>query len=92
MRATILAGLALSIVLFTPPPAQALGGEAQWCRLERDAARGGECIFYTYAQCAASTERLNGGGCYQNPFYRGGAAPAAIRGVRRHKPRHDAIR
>jgi hypothetical protein len=92
MREIIIAGLALSAVLAALPPAGAMGGEAQWCRLERDGARGGECIFYTFAQCAASTERLNGGGCYENPNYRGGATPAAVRGVRRHKPRHAATR
>jgi hypothetical protein len=55
--------------------------ESQWCRLVRDGDRGGsECIFYTFAQCAASSERLNGGGCYENPGYRGRLTPATIRG------------
>ena len=93
MREIILAGLALSAVLSVAPPAAALGGEAQWCRLERHGGKGSECAFYTFAQCAASTERLNGGGCYENPFYHGSPAPAAVRGVRRHRSRyHDATR
>jgi len=89
MRALILAGLALSAFLIIPPGAEAMGGEAEWCRLLRDGDRGGsECLFHTLAQCAASTERLNGGGCYQNPNYRGSSMPVAVRAVHRHKPHH----
>jgi len=76
------------------------GGEAQWCRLFKEGGRGGgECAFYTFEQCAASTERLNGGGCYQNPFYRSSSNPAVTQGMRAevahhhlplHKPRPDS--
>jgi len=94
MRALILAGLALSAVLIIPPRAEAMGGEAPWCRLVRDGERGGgECIFYSFSQCAMSSERLNGGGCYENPDHRGGSTPAAGRGTEgkvsyRQVPRH----
>jgi len=90
MRRFILAGLTLSAAFAVP---QQASSEAQWCRAGREAG-GKECIYYTFEQCAASTERLNGGGCIENPNYHG--TPAAIRGVRaiqhhapRHKPRHD---
>jgi hypothetical protein len=99
MRISIFAGLALSAALIDPPQAAALGGEAQWCRIAR-AGEGRECMFYTFEQCAASTERLNGGGCYENPWYRGGPTPAGVRADRakvrqgpQHKPhRNDANR
>jgi len=95
MRRFIFAGLALSAVLIDPPQAVALGGDAQWCRVGRDVGGRG-CDFYTFEQCAASTERLNGGGCYENPWYRGGPTPAGVRADRakvhqgmQHKPRRD---
>jgi hypothetical protein len=93
MRALILAGLALSSVLIIPPQAEAMGGEAQWCRLVRDGERGGgECIFYSFAQCAMSSERLNGGGCYENPYHRGGSTPAAGRGTEGKVSYHQVLR
>jgi len=71
------------------PQAAATGGEAQWCRLFKEGERGGgECAFYTFEQCAASTERLNGGGCYENPFYRGSLNPAVTGGMRAEVARH----
>jgi len=80
MHKLIFAGLALSAglsaALIDPPQASALGNEAQWCRIARDAG-GRDCSFYTFAQCAASTERLDGGGCYENPNYRGNSSFAA---------------
>jgi hypothetical protein len=97
MRKLIFIGLALSAALIVPPAAEAMEGDAQWCRAQRSEG-GRECIYYTFEQCAASTERLNGGGCVENPNYRGGSTPAATRGVRprlahhrvpRHRPRHD---
>jgi hypothetical protein len=82
------------------PQAAAMGGESQWCRLFKEGERGGgDCVFYTFEQCAASTERLNGGGCYENPYYHGSSIPAVTRGVRAevahhhvppHKPRPDS--
>jgi hypothetical protein len=89
MRNLMLAGLALSTVLVAPPQAVAFGRAGQWCRLARASERGGECTFHTFEQCAASTERLNGVGCYQNPFYRGSWPPAADRAVRHQMPRHN---
>jgi hypothetical protein len=93
MRRFILAGLTLSATLAVLPWTEAMGSEAAWCRAGREAG-GKECIYYTFEQCAASTERLNGGGCIENPNYHG--TPAAVRGERpirhqalRHKPRHD---
>jgi hypothetical protein len=87
MRKLILLALALSSAAFIVPRAEAMGGEAQWCRVGRDVG-GRDCSFYTFAQCAASTERLDGGGCYQNPNYRGNVAPAA-RGIPAPKPHTD---
>ena len=87
MRSFILAGLALSAPLMVTM--QAEGGS--WCRIARDAG-GRDCSFNSFAQCAASTERLNGGGCIENPNYRGGSTREAIREERtihhRHR-RHD---
>jgi hypothetical protein len=91
MRRFILAGLALSATLVAP---QQASSEAQWCRTGR-AEGGHQCMYYTFEQCAAATERLNGGGCIENPNYHGSSTPAAIRGVRaiqHHAPRqrrHD---
>jgi hypothetical protein len=91
MRKLIFAGLALSAglsaALIDTPQASALGNEAQWCRIARDAG-GRDCSFYTFAQCAASTERLNGGGCYENPNYRGNSSYAATLPARAKEPRH----
>jgi hypothetical protein len=96
MRRFILAGLVLSATLIIPMGATSTA--AEWCRLAR-AEGGRECIFHTFEQCAASTERLNGGGCVPNTFG-DSAPPAGIRGVRairhqvpRHRPHHhDADR
>ena len=95
MRTFIFIGLAMSATLIDPPQAAALGGEAQWCRIARGG-EGRECMFYTLEQCAASTERLNGGGCYENPNYNGVPPPAGIRAERSkarqappYKPRRD---
>jgi hypothetical protein len=96
MRKLIFIGLASSAALIDPPQAAALGGEAQWCRIARGDA-GRECMFYTFEQCAMATERLNGGGCYENPNYHD-LAPAGVRGGRakvrqgpQQKPRRDDI-
>ncbi len=85
MRTLILAGLALSAALIIPQRLEA--AEFEWCRLAR-AEGGRECIFHTFEQCAMSTERLNGGGCVENPAFRGGALPAQrARTIhQRHKP------
>jgi len=97
MRKLIFAGLALSAAFTAPPRAEALGYDAEWCRVGRDVG-GNECIFHTFEQCAASTERLNGGNCTPNPYFRGGSTPAAVRGARakaghdrvpQHKPRRN---
>lgn len=86
MRKLILIGLALTLTMFVVPrSAEALGGQAAWCRIARDTA-GRDCSFYTFEQCAASTERLNGGGCYQNPHAQDNATPAADRTVPKRKP------
>jgi hypothetical protein len=81
MRNLIGVGLAVSAAIMVQPQARAaIGGEAEWCRIAR-AEGGRECIFHTLAQCAMSTERLNGGGCIENPYFRGSAAPATAGGV-----------
>jgi len=98
MRKLLFATLALSADLaIDPQQASALGGDAQWCRIGRDVGGRG-CDFYTFEQCAASTERLNGGGCYENPYYRGAPAPAGVRGERtrgrqtpQQRPRREDI-
>lgn len=88
MRRLVLSGLALSVALIATPQARAEGGYGEWCRVGRDVG-GRDCSFHTFAQCAASTERLNGGGCYANGNARSNAAPAAVRAPRR-KPRTES--
>ena len=94
MRKLIFVGMAVSVALIVPPRAHAMGGEAEWCRIARDLG-GRDCSFHTLAQCAMSTERLNGGGCIENPGFRGAVASAAVPGARtivirrHHKTHHD---
>ena len=92
MRKFLFAGLALSAAFIVPHEAAALGNERPWCRIARD---GGtrDCSFHSFAQCAASTERLDGGGCYETGNARGnsaygGVAPARAKSTHR-KRRHD---
>jgi len=89
MRKLIFVGLAFSAALIAPPRAVA---DTEWCRYGRDVG-GAECIFHTFEQCAASTERLNGGNCIRNPGFHGATtASAAVRKVRakgHHKPHQD---
>jgi hypothetical protein len=95
MRKLIFLGLTLSSTLAVLPIPDAMA-ESEWCRLAR-AEGGRECTFHTFEQCAASTERLNGGGCVENPYFhgpippRGGvqAVPANVRSPSRHKRRHE---
>jgi hypothetical protein len=86
MRGLLFVGLAVSAALIVPQQARS---EAQWCRINRDAG-GKECIFYTFDQCAMSTERLNGGNCVENPSFHGSSTPVAGRPVRAkgHVSRH----
>jgi hypothetical protein len=90
MRKLIFIGLALSAALIVQSRTEARSDEPSWCRIAR-AEGGRECIFYTFAQCAASTERLGGGGCYENPSYHGSSTPGAVR-HERAKPRRPADR
>jgi hypothetical protein len=83
MHTLMLVGLALSAALVVPAQAASASGNGSWCRIARDVG-GRDCSFYTFAQCAASTERLDGGGCYENPFPRG--TSAAVRGERSRVP------
>jgi hypothetical protein len=88
MRTLILAGLALAVMLIDLPQADALGGRAAWCRIGRDVG-GRDCSFYTFEQCAMATERLNGGGCYENPNA-ADPSPGAVRPERAKATRHKA--
>ena len=93
LRTVVLAGLVLSSTLVFTHHASA---DAAWCRTGREAG-GIECIYYTFEQCAASTERLNGGGCIENPRFHGRAAaapPGAGRSpkARRNEHRRDETR
>lgn len=84
MRKLIFVGWALSAALLVSQHTAAIADEHEWCRLAR-AEGGRDCSFRTFAQCAASTERLNGGGCVQNPGYSG--APAVTTGTERSRVR-----
>ncbi len=84
MRKLILVVTALAAALVSPRTG-AIADDHEWCRLAR-AEGGRDCSFRTFAQCAASTERLNGGGCVQNPSYTGGA-PAMTPGTERSRVR-----
>jgi uncharacterized protein DUF3551 len=84
MRRFIISGLAVSAALMVASQAQA----GSWCRLAREAG-GMECSFNSFSQCAASTERLNGGGCVENPRYHGGSTSADARHVVRQMRRRD---
>ena len=99
MRRAIFLGLTLPAAFVVLPETGAMA-ESEWCRLAR-AEGGRECIFHTFEQCAASTERLNGGGCVENPYFRGPipprggalAVPAYVHPASQHKRhRHDANR
>ncbi len=92
MRNLIIVGMTVSVALVAAPRADA----AAWCRIARDLG-GIDCSFNTFAQCAMSTERLNGGGCIQNPGYgSASAAPAAVsveRGgvIHHHRKSHRQV-
>jgi Protein of unknown function (DUF3551) len=79
MRTLLFVAFATSTALMMQQSTAAAA--AAWCRVNRDAG-GNECIFYTFEQCAASTERLNGGNCIPNPFEPGVTTPASVTGAR----------
>jgi hypothetical protein len=81
MRKLVFAALSLSAAFVVPQSALA---EAQWCRVGREAG-GSQCMYYTFDQCAAATERLNGGGCVENPRWQ----PVATRSI---KPKDQKVR
>ncbi len=91
MRKIILIGFALSAAPMFCERAGAT--EFEWCRLARGEG-GRECNYHTFAQCAMMTERLNGGGCVENPFGPS-RPPLEARGAAVHhhvagrKSRHD---
>ena len=78
MRSTILAGLVLvmltTVAEISTAEAQVSSGRNPWCI--RDGALGPgswDCSYRTFEQCRFSAQGA-GGGCSQNPNYRGGRA------------------
>jgi hypothetical protein len=90
MRNLIFAGLALSaglITLLQPAGAQRL---YRWCTVESGNTR--ECYWDTKEQCAETKQHLQGGSCYENPFWRAAAPSPAVREVRVKPHRERAVR
>jgi hypothetical protein len=83
MRTLMLIGTAAAVTIVLL--GQQAAAEARWCRAARDAG-GRACEWQTRAQCAAATEWLAGGTCYENPSFR----EKLVRDrVPRRKPRYE---